>query len=95
MMKKAFVSYKNATWSAAYRALQNLQPIKGSKIIFDYSKFNRQINSDKECLYSGSCMIKNEAGKYVDAEVSMIVHYKIPIDARDPEAWYCTGNIVF
>ena len=94
-LKNAPVTYRDATWSAAYRALRNLIPVKDSKIIFDYSKFNRQINNDKECLFFGSCKIKNENGKYVEAEANITVIYILPEDMRKPEGWYCVGNIVF
>ncbi len=94
-LEGAPVSYKDATWSAAFRALNNLIPQKDSKIIFDFSKFNRQVNNEYECLFFGSCQIKNEKGKYVDAEVSILVKYIFAEDMREPNAWYCIGNIVF
>lgn len=95
IMKDAVVSYRDATWGAAKRALSNLIPIKDSKIIFDFSKFNRQVNSDHECLFFGPCQIKNQKGKYVDAEVSMTVKWNVPEDPRRADGWYCSGNIVF
>lgn len=95
ILKGSPVSYRDATWSAAYRALCNIIPVKDSKIIIDYSKFNRQINNQNECLFSGPCQIKNTKGKYVEAEVSMIVKWIVPQDFRRADGWYCTGNIVF
>lgn len=94
-LKNAPITYRDATWSAAYRALNNLIPVKESKIIFDYSKFNRQINKEDECLFFGDCQIKNENGKYVDAVASITVKYIFPEDPREPAGWYCVGNIVF
>ena len=94
-LKNTPVTYKDATWSAALRALTNLQPQKDSKIIFDYSKFNRQINNEYECLFFGRCEIKNEKGEYVEAEASILVKYIFVEDMRKPYAWYCVGNIVF
>lgn len=89
------VYYKNATWSAACRALKNLVPNPEAKIIFNFAKLDRQINSDKECLYIGQCEIKNEKGKYVPAEINMIVRWGVPEDFREPAGWYCVGCITF
>ena len=94
-LSDAPVLNRDVTWSAAYRALENLIPVKDSKIIFDFSKFNRQIIDRRSCLFSGSCQIKNEKGKYVDAEVSMKV-LEVPVgNYNKPDGWYCVGNIVF
>lgn len=89
------VSYRDATWSAAYRALNNLIPEKDSKIIFDFSKFDRQINTENECLFFGDCQIKDEKGKYVDAIAHITVRYISLEDPREPKSWYCLGSIVF
>lgn len=88
------VSARNATWSAALRALKNLVPNPDAKIIFDYSKLNRQINNSKQCLFFGPIQIKNEKGRYVEAEISLTVTH-FWADYREPSSWYVTGNIVF
>lgn len=89
------VYYKNATWSAACRALKNLVPDPEAKIIYNFAKLDRQINSDKECLYIGQCEIKNEKGKYVPTEINIIVRWRVPEDCREPAGWYCVGTIIF
>lgn len=88
------VSARDATWSAALRALKNLVPNPDAKIIFDYSKLNRQINNGKQCLFAGPIQIKNENGKYVEAEINLTVTHFWD-DYRQPSSWYVTGNIVF
>lgn len=87
--------YKDATWSAACRALKNLVPNPDAKIIFNFAKINRQINSNSECLYRGECEIKNKNGKYVPAEMNITVRWAVPNDYREASGWYCSGNIVF
>lgn len=89
------VTYKDATWSAACRALKNLVPNPDAKIIYNFAKMNRQINSDTECLYIGECEIKNKNGKYVPAEINLTVRWAVPEDFREGSGWYCVGNIVF
>lgn len=88
------VSARDATWSAALRALKNLVPNPDAKIIFDYSKLNRQINNNKQCLFFGPIQIKNEKGKYIEAEMNFTVTHFWD-DYRQPGSWYVTGNIVF
>lgn len=88
------VSARDATWSAALRALKNLVPNPDAKIIFDYSKLNRQINNGEQCLFAGPIQIKNENGKYVEAEINLTVTHFWD-DYRQPSSWYVTGNIVF
>lgn len=89
------VYYKDATWSAACRALKNLVPNPDAKIIFNFAKLDRQINSSSECLYIGECEIKNKNGKYVPAEINLTVRWAVPNDFREGSGWYCVGNIVF
>lgn len=87
--------YKDATWSAACRALKNLVPKPEAKIIYNFAKLDRQINSNSECLYIGECEIKNRNGKYVPAEINIVVRWAVPNDYREASGWYCVGNIVF
>lgn len=87
--------YKDATWSAVNRALKNLVPNPDAKIIYNFAKLDRQINSDSECLYIGECEIKNKNGKYIPAEINIKVRWAVPNDYREASGWYCVGNIVF
>ena len=87
--------YKDATWSAACRALKNLVPDPDAKIIYNFAKLDRQINNDSECLYIGECEIKDKNGKYVPAEINIRVRWAVPNDYREASGWYCVGNIVF
>ena len=87
--------YKDATWSAACRALKNLVPNPDAKIIYNFAKLDRQINSNSECLYIGECEIKNKNGKYVPAEINIRVRWAVPNDYREASGWYCVGSIVF
>ena len=89
------VYYKDATWSAACRALKNLVPNPDAKIIFNFAKLDRQINSSSECLYIGECEIKNKNGKYVPSEINLKVRWAVPNDFREGSGWYCVGNIIF
>lgn len=90
------IKYKEATWIAANRALKNLIPIPDSKVIFNYSKIDRQINNANQCRFQGDCEIQDPSGKYVEAYFNILVTY--PDTGGSPsnaKFWRCSGSIVF
>lgn len=94
LFRDAPVMERDATWSAANRALGNLIPIPDSDIIFDYSRTNRQINNKGECLFTGYCLIKDKKGEYVDAYFHITVKYTGGY-AYEPEHWVCYAVLAF
>lgn len=87
------VMQKRATWNAALTALKAALPQPNEPIIFDYSKIDRQVNSENECLFTGDFEAKNSAGEYVPLFLNILVTYQDG-DPSDPSNWKAVAQVV-
>lgn len=87
------VMQKRATWNAALTALKAALPKPDETIIFDYSKINRQVNSETECLFTGDFEAKNSEDKYIPLFLNILVSYQGG-DPSDPSNWKAIATVV-
>lgn len=80
------VKEKRAAWNAALTALKQGLPNPEAPIIFNYSKLDRQVNSENQCLFIGEIEAKDSEGNYREFHIRILTTYKYG-DPEDPQNW--------